>query len=335
MQAVYRIIDYKLKEYENSVRSDIEIDSGFDLYQLKRRLGILRHENIFLSYIEEGVFKKLFDAYLRGEDLHKLVYTLDLYYPHHKEMAEEGVLSETTVEIPLKHKRYEITDQKQFREIARTTVRQFLWVAFWLERRNLMLNYASDIERNNKVLSPEIIEAIEKLRRKVPSYKEKSSVEKTENRLISLEPQYMSFYSKKMRQQRLSDVVLILSQVKGVFKFMVSNNFLSEDYNNEKHLLDLFTEKKLSKKRPIRWMGSPNELKVFTNLIAETAISEAIKPRKPEKWEIVKHCFHVKLKGKEMGPIVNKTSISGAKPKKTDKVDEIKDTVDKIKEILS
>jgi len=123
--------------------------------------------------------------------------------------------------------------------------------------------------------------------------------------------------------------------MKVVFKFMVSNNFLSEDYNNEKHLLDLFTEKKLSKKRPIKWMGSPNELKVFTNLIAETAISEAIKPRKPEKWEIVKHCFHVKLKGKEMGPIVNKTSISGSKPKKTDKVDEIQDTIDKIKEILS
>lgn len=334
MQAIYKIIEHELNNYKLSVKRDVESEDGYNLYQLEKRLGILKQEKIYLSFEEERVFKELHRTYLNGGDLLAQVNNKELYSSIYKDLVENNVFKETKVNKPFVHIEYQINDKKEFTKLARATIRQFLCVVYWLERKNFILNYASKIERENRILSDSIISTIEKLRHKKPirreSIKNKSSNQKSQPKLTK-DPRYISFYSSKLRDLRIRDINDLLAKMNELSRLAIKSGILS-DKTDEKLLLDFFTTERLARNRKIIWKGTAFELKEFTKLIANTGICEEIKPRSSEKWKVVQSCFHIKLKGKPIGPIDDLESISGAKSTKSDRLEHIKTLVDKIKE---
>jgi hypothetical protein len=334
MQAIYRIIDFKLNEYKNSVIGDVESDYGYNLYQLEKHLGILKQENIYLSIEGERVFKELHRTYLNKGDLLAKVNNLELYSSKYTDLIELGILKKTTTTSqPFDLIEYQIKDKKEFTKIARDTIRQFLCLIYWIERKNFILNYASKIERENKILSVQIISTIEKIRNKKPIRIEIKTEDVKGNKQSPtiIEPRYLSFYSSKFRYLRNKDLNNLLDKMELLSKLAIRLGILS-DTTDGKLLLDFFTTERMNHNRKIIWKGKPFELREFTQKIANTGICEEIKPKSYEKWRVVQSCFHVKIRGRKMGPIHDLKSISGAKQTKSDNLDNIIMFVDKIME---
>lgn len=150
----------------------------------------------------------------------------------------------------------------------------------------------------------------------------------------TLQPLYKSFYSDKLKYLKDNNKDSFSNNMSRIFDMMGKSGFINKEDNTYSQFIDLFITKAVSKNRKIKWTGSAYELRKFTDFIAKEEISNEIKIKNPEKWEIVMHCFQIKLKGKQMGPILNKTSISGAKPRLSDKIEKLDEIVKNLKNIV-
>jgi hypothetical protein len=332
MQAIYRIIDYALKEYKNSVIGEVESEYGYNLPQLEKQLKILKQEKTYLPYEKDVIFKKLHEVYLNKGDLHAKVYSIDLYSSELEKLTSMNVLTTIKVNEPFEHYKYEILNKREFTNLARSTIRSFFCVVYWLERRNFILNYASKIERENKVLSDQIIKTIENLRARKTKNLDRSTKTVNDNLGKTLkEPRYRSFYSKQMNKLRRDNFQELNFKMDEICNFAIKAGFISENTSG-KLLLDFFTKESLAQNQKIVWEGTAFELRDFTQQIGNTGICDEIKPRNSEKWITVIRCFHIKLRGKKIGPIEEPKSISGAKPTNSDRLELIKILVNKITE---
>jgi hypothetical protein len=332
MQAIYRVIDFTLNEYKNSVIGEVESEYGYNLHQLEKRLKILKDEKIYLPYEKDIIFKKLHEVYLNKGDLHAKVYSIDLYSSELEKLTSMNVLTTIKVNEPFEHYKYEIQNKREFTNLARSTIRSFLCIVYWLERRNFILNYASKIERENKVLSEQIIKTIEKLReRKIITNNLDRSTKRVKDNFgkTMKEHRYRSFYSTQMDKLRRDKFNELNLKMDDICNFAIKAGFISKNTSG-KLLLDFFTKKSLAQNQKIVWEGTAFELRDFTQRIGDTGICNEIKPRNSEKWITVMGCFHIKLRGKQMGPIEQPESISGAKPTNSDRLEQIKTLVNKI-----
>jgi hypothetical protein len=153
----------------------------------------------------------------------------------------------------------------------------------------------------------------------------------TNSKITKIQPNFVSFYSRKIKEFRNKNYASYDQKLDEIYKFMFRASLIKNE--DKKSLSDLFTKETLGKNSPIKWIGSAYELKIFTKLIAESNISEAIKTRSADKWEVVKLCFHIKLNGREFGAIEKTDSISGAKKTKNFDEEKIKELVAKIVQI--